>query len=94
MKNKVPGFPGMNVPGPNELRPHMQDSEPERGPLAFIGTGVQMVHDYGAPAAPIGTLYPTWDRPTLSGTSSAPEVDTEEAETAATPNPRTKKSKR
>lgn len=70
-KNKVPGFPGLDVPGPNELRPSPNEAQPERGALAYVPIGMNMVHDYGAPEAPNDSLFPHWTKPTLSPTSSA-----------------------
>jgi hypothetical protein len=86
MKGKIPGFPKLDVPGYNELRPSPKEAQPGRGPLAYVPIGTNMVHDYGAPEAPFGELYPDWTRPTLTPTSSASK-SAPEAESPVTTTP-------
>jgi hypothetical protein len=70
-KGRVLGFPGLDVPGPDELRPSPNDSCPERGALEYVPPGIRTVHDYGAEKMTYGELYGTYDRPTSSATLSA-----------------------
>ncbi len=72
-----PGLKKLPCPGPNELRPNMQDAQPERGVLAFARPN-QMVQDYGALAP---SPYP-WSPPTsparadhTPGVPSAPKAE-------------------
>ena len=70
-KGKVLGFPGLDVPGPNELRPSPNDADTERGALAYVPPGIRPVHDYGAEKMTYGEQYPSYDRPTTSATLTA-----------------------
>lgn len=63
--------------GPNDLRPNAGCADPARGPLAHVPAGIETVFDYGAPAAPWGSLYPDYKQPTRTPTSSASIGDEE-----------------
>lgn len=74
-KGVVPGPGGgkMDVPCHNELRPFEYDSEPGRGPLSHVPSGVHPIHDLGAPTMTYEQLYGGYQRPTLAATSSSTE---------------------